>query len=333
MTEEVKHKAIELGFDLVGITQAVPIDADQMELLTGWLKSGFAGQMKYMHRNLQKRTDPAKLLEDAKSVICVGLNYKPPERSASLPESRSDARQSDLRGAAAAGKVAHYAQYEDYHRFIRERLGRLIDFVSSIAEAGHKFKICVDSVPLAERTLAARAGLGFIGKNHMLINPKLGGQIFLGEVITTLKLQTDKPIGFDSEQSGLITAKCANCDRCINACPTGALREDGQFDANKCISYLTMEYKGQIPSELAEKIGDRLFGCDECVLACPWQRDAPVCKNKQFKFYDEMARLNLQEVLDMSRQDFDMKLAGSPIKRLGLERLKRNARICLDNAK
>ncbi|MBA7692950.1 Epoxyqueuosine reductase [subsurface metagenome] len=348
LTDDIKHKAIELGFDLVGITEAAPIDAGQMQLLVGWLKSGFAGQMKYMHRNLQKRTDPAKLLEDAKSVICVGLNYKPPERSASLPASRSDVRQSDLRGAAAAGgKVAHCGQYEDYHRFMRKRLGRLIDFVSSIADAGHKFKICVDSVPLAERTLAARAGLGFIGKNHMLTNPKLGGQIFLGEVITTLKLQTDKPIGFGSEQKGplalsgvggeesmdIIAAKCDKCNKCIDACPTGALRADGRFDANKCISYLTIEYKGQIPSELAEKIGDRLFGCDECVLACPWQRDAPVCKNQQFKLYDERARLNLQEVLNLSRQDFDMRLAGSPIKRLGLERLKRNARICLNNAK
>lgn len=348
LTDDIKHKAIELGFDLVGITEAVPIDAGQTELLTSWLKSGFAGQMKYMHRNVQKRTDPAELLEDAKSVICVGLNYKPAKCSASLRASRSDARQSDLRHTTAAvGRVAHHAQYEDYHRFMRKRLGKLIDFVSSIADAGHKFKICVDSVPLAERTLAARAGLGFIGKNHMLINPKLGGQVFLGEIITTLKLQADKPIGFGSEQkeplalSGvkgeesveLITAKCAECNKCINACPTGALRADGQFDANKCISYLTIEYRGQIPSELAEKIGDRLFGCDECVLACPWQQDAPVRKNKQFKFYDERARLNLQEVLNLSRQDFDMKLADSPIKRLGLERLKRNAQICLNNAK
>ena len=134
------------------------------------------------------------------------------------------------------------------------------------------------------------------------------------------------------ESMDLITAKCAKCSKCVDACPTGALKADGQFDANKCISYLTIEYKSQIPSELAEKIGDRLFGCDECILACPWQRDAPVCKNKQFKFYDERARLNLQEVLNLSQQDFDMKLAGSPIKRLGLERLKRNAQVCLNNA-
>jgi epoxyqueuosine reductase len=336
LTDDIKHKAIELGFDLIGITEAAPIDAGQTQLLVGWLKSGFAGQMKYMHRNLQKRTDPAKLLKDAKSVICVGLNYKPPERSPDLRDT-----------TAAMGRVAHHAQYEDYHRFMRKRLGKLIDFVSSIAGAGHKFKICVDSVPLAERTLAARAGLGFIGKNHMLINPRLGCQIFLGEVITTLKLQTDKPISFGSdkrvplalngvggeESKDIIAAKCDKCNKCIDACPTGALRADGQFDANKCISYLTIEYKGQILSELAEKIGDRLFGCDECILACPWQRDAPVCKNQHFKFYGERERLNLQEVLNLSRHDFDMKLADSPIKRLGLEGLKRNARICLNNAK
>jgi len=355
LTNQIKHKAIELGFDLVGITEAAPIDADQTELLTGWLKSGFAGQMKYMHRNLQKRTDPGKLLEDAKSVICVGLNYKPTKCSAPLRASRSDARQSDLRGAfAAVGKVAHYAQYEDYHGFIRKRLGRIIEFVGSIADPGHKFKICVDSVPLAERTLAARAGLGFIGKNHILINPKLGGQVFLGEIVTTLKLacrrprlEADKPIDSGSKQkeplarsevegresTELITAGCANCDKCVNACPTTALRADGQFDANKCISYLTIEYKGQIPSMLAEKIGDRLFGCDECVLACPWQRDAPVCKNKQFKFYNDRAELNLSRVLNLTQRDFDLEFDGSPIRRLGLERMKRNAQVCLNNAR
>jgi epoxyqueuosine reductase len=347
LTNHIKHKAIELGFDLVGITEAAPIDADQTELLTGWLKSGFAGQMKYMHRNLQKRTDPAKLLEDAKSVICVGLNYKPPKCSVPLRASRSDALQSDLRGAfAAVGKVAHYAQYEDYHGFIRKRLSKLIDFIGSITDEGQKFKICVDSVPLAERTLAARAGLGFIGKNHMLINPKLGGQIFLGEIVTTLNLEADKPIVSGSEQkeplarseiegeesTEIITAGCANCDKCVNACPTGALRADGQFDANKCISYLTIEYKGQIPSELAEKIGDRLFGCDECVLACPWQRGVPVCKNKQFKFYNDRVELNLSRVLNLTQRDFDLEFDGSPIKRLGLERLKRNAQVCLNNA-
>ena len=340
LAKDIKQKALELGFDLVGITDASPIDTKQVELLANWLNSGYAGQMDYMHRNFEKRVDPSKLLKNAQSVICLALNYNPPKPSQSLRASRSDARQSHLLPAAAPmGRVANYAQYEDYHLFIKKQLRKLTASLSSLAGPGFKFKICVDSVPLAERALAARAGLGFIGKNHMLINPKLGAQIFLGEIITDLKLQTDEPIKND----------CSNCDECISACPTGALRADGQFDASKCISYLTtvrqahrpeqgrrIEHKGPIPADLAEKIGDRLFGCDECVLACPYQQKAPVCKNKQFKFYSDRANLNLHEILSRGRPaclpyNFEEKFADSTIKRLGLGTLKRNAQICLAN--
>jgi len=310
LAQDIKRKALDLDFDLVGITGARPLDAEQIELLTGWLKSGFAGKMNFMHRNCQMRINPAELLENAKSVISVGLNYKPPKQK-QTPTNRS----------APAGKVASYAQYEDYHLFIKKQLRKLIDFIGPISGTSHKFKICVDSAPLAERALAARAGLGFIGKNRMLINPTLGPQIFLGEIITTVKLQPDEPI----------TANCSDCNKCIEACPTGALRADGQFDANKCVSYLTIEYKDQIPTDLADKIGDRLFGCDECVLACPYQQNAPVCKNKQFKFYDNRAELNLQEILDLTKEQFERRFADSVIKRLGLARLQRNARICLAN--
>jgi len=266
--------------------------------------------MSYLHSNFEKRTQPARLLPNAQSIICVGLNYTPPKQQLKPPEP-----------ATPIGKVANYAQYEDYHPFIKKRLRKLSEFISSSAGRDHKFKICVDSVPLAERTLAARAGLGFIGKNRMLINPKLGPQIFLGEIITTLKLPTDEPI----------TNNCSNCDKCIGACPTGALRPEGQFDANKCINYLTIEYKGRIPPGLAEKITDRLFGCDDCVLACPYQKDAPVCKNKQFKFYSDRARLDLGRISNLTQQDFDTEFADSTIRRIGLDRLKRNAQICLDN--
>jgi len=322
LTEDIKHEAIELGFDLVGITDASPIDAEHVKPLADWLKSGCAGQMSYMQRNFEKRINPAKLLENAQSVIVVGLNYTPPKRSSSLRASQSDARQSHLRHTTApTGKVANYAQYEDYHPFVRNELRKLIDFISSITSQAHKFKICVDSAPLAERALAVRAGLGFIGKNHMLINPTLGPQIFLGEIITDLKLQPDESI----------TSNCLNCDKCIAACPTGALWPDGRFDANKCISYLTIEYKGQIPPDLVEKIGNRLFGCDDCITACPYEEDAPVCKNKQFKFYNDRAKLDLRRILNLTQEYFDGELADSPIKRLGLDRLKRNAQICLAN--
>jgi len=266
--------------------------------------------MDYMHRNLQKRLDPARLFENAQSVIVVGLNYTPPKHKPKPPDA-----------AAPTAKVAGYAQYEDYHSFIKERLYQLTDFIKSLAGAGFKSKICVDSVPLAERALAARAGLGFIGKNHMLINPKFGCRLFLGEIVTDFKLPTDEPIAGD----------CADCRKCLDACPTGALRPDGQFDAGVCINYLTIEYKGQIPPGLAEKIGDRLFGCDECVAVCPYQKQAPACKNKQFKFYCDRARIDLQEILSLDAELFDARFAESPIKRLGLEGLKRNARICLAN--
>jgi len=310
LSQDIKHKAIELGFDLIGVTNASPIDAEQAEIFAQWLKSGFAGQMNYMHRNLQKRLDPARLFENARSVIVVGLNYTPPKHKH---------KPTDM--GAPAGRVAGYAQYEDYHSFIKERLYKLVDFIKTLAGSGIKSKICVDSVPLAERALAVRAGLGFIGKNHMLIHPELGCRIFLGEIITDLKLPPDEPIAGD----------CVGCRKCLDACPTGALRSDGQFDAGKCINYLTIEYKDQIPPELAEKISDRLFGCEECIVVCPYQKQAPACTNKQFKFYRNRARIDLQEILSLSDESFEARFAESPIKRLGLDGLKRNARICHAN--
>jgi len=310
LSQDIKHKTIELGFDLLGVTDASPIDAEQAEIFAEWLKSGFAGQMDYMHRNLQKRLDPARLLENAQSVIVVGLNYTPPKHKPEPPEA-----------AAPTGRVAGCAQYEDYHSFIKERLYKLLDFIKLLAGAGVMSKICVDSVPLAERALAVRAGLGFIGKNHMLIHPELGCRIFLGEIVTDLKLPPDAPVAGD----------CAGCRKCLDACPTGALMPDGQFNAGVCINYLTIEYKGLIPPGPAGKIGDRLFGCEECIVACPYQQNAPACKNKQFKFYRDRARIDLQDILSLSAESFEAKFAESPVKRVGLDGLKRNARICLAN--
>jgi epoxyqueuosine reductase len=277
--------------------------------------------MTYLHRNLEKRIDPAKLLPKAQSVIVVALNYKPPLLS--------------LRARPPTGKVVAYAQYEDYHPFIKNRLRKLADFIASTAGSNLQFKICVDSAPLSERAFAVRAGLGFIGKNRMLIHPQFGPQLFLGELLTTLKLQSDQLLCCHSERSEescrLIPNNCATCNRCIAACPTGALTNDGFLDANKCINYLTIEYKGQIPSDLSQKIGDRLFGCDDCILACPYQQNAPPCKNNDFKFYADRANLNLNDVLALTEESFKTQFADSVIKRPGLQALKRNAQICLAN--
>jgi epoxyqueuosine reductase len=310
LTEDIKQKAFQLGFDLVGITDASPLDNGQFKYLTDWLALGYAGRMDYMRDNLDKRTNPVKFLPGARSIICLGLNYDPPSSNGSPQDD-----------AAPMGTVANYARYEDYHPFIKKQLRKLTDFIGSIAGTGFRFRICVDSAPVAERTLAARAGLGFIGKNRMLINPQLGPQIFLAEIITSLNLRPDEPIN----------AGCSGCDKCLKACPTGALMPDGSFDANKCISYLTIEYKDQFSADLAAKIGARLFGCDECVLACPRHAGAPVCKNKQFKFYNDRANLNLHQILNMTEDDFETKFADSPLKRLPLDCLKRNAENCLTN--
>jgi epoxyqueuosine reductase len=312
LSEAVKQKARLIGFDLVGITGASPIDPGQLEFFTNWIKAGCAATMLYMHRNLKKRFKPAELLEDARSVIVVALNYKPPETLQS-PKGKT----------TPTGRIADYAQYQDYHPFIKSRLRELIDFIASIAGPAFKFKICVDSAPLAERALAERAGLGFIGKNHMLINPALGPQLFLGEIIINLDLQPDKHIEAENP--------CKECDRCIKACPTGALDPDGRFDANKCISYLTIEHKDIITPDLAKKIDDRLFGCDECVNACPYYSNAPARKNKNFTLYPGRAAVNLKNVLNLTIDTFEKEFADSVIERLGLDLLKRNARACLEN--
>ncbi len=310
LEQQIKDKALALGFNAVGITDAGPIDASDIASLKTWLDAGRAGQMSYLHRNFEKRIHPAALLDGAQSVIVVALNYK-------LPTDEIDPDPSD----EPHGTVCQYARYEDYHDFMKDRLRRLAEFLSSVTDDDSTFKICVDSVPLAERALAVKAGLGFIGTSRMFIHPTLGPQVFLGELITTVKLAIDEP------KPGI----CISCGRCFRLCPTGALQADGSFDATKCISYLTIEHKDAIPPDLVGQVGDRVYGCDVCVLVCPHHHGAPACDNAELKFYSDRARLALREILEMTSEVFDATFTGSPIHRLGLERLKRNARICIEN--
>ncbi|MBN2272127.1 MAG: DUF1730 domain-containing protein, partial [Sedimentisphaerales bacterium] len=178
LESDIKQKALELGFDAVGITDAAPIDANHVERLSAWLACGFAGQMQYMQRNFEKRINPSQLLQGARTVIVVALNYKPPQD-----------RTRAVDAAGSSGRVARYALYEDYHPFMRKRMRKLAEFIRSAADKNTGLKICVDSAPLAERALAVRAGLGFIGKNHTLISPVFGPEVFLGEIVTTVKLK------------------------------------------------------------------------------------------------------------------------------------------------
>jgi len=304
MEEKIKHKAKDLGFDLVGITSAQPIDSVQIEHFKKWLAEDCYGTMRWLGKNIDKRFNPALLLPNAQSVICTALNYK---------------------SLTSSTKIASYALYQDYHGFIKKRLFKLADFIKSQTGKKLKFKICVDSAPLAERALAARAGLGFIGRNHLLTNLQFGSFLLLGELVTNLPLKSDKPLKK--------TDFCKGCTHCTEVCPTGALTEGSFFEARKCISYLTIEHKGRISKELKSKMDSYVFGCDRCILACPYNKNASVCQNRDFKFFAERLNLSPQQVLNLSQRDFDALFADSAVLRTGLRQLKRNALICVKNAR
>jgi len=301
ITSLVKDKALSVGFDVVGITTAEPVGGEHVEHLQGWLDNGYAADMGYMHRNFDKRTNPSALLEGAKSVVCVGLNYGP------LEDELADED-------PAIAEIARFALFEDYHDFMKDRLREVAGFIVETVEGGEKFKICVDSVPLLERALAQRAGIGFIGKNRMLINQEFGLYLLLGEIITTAELTPDKSLD----------KPCADCDKCIRACPTRALQSGGTLDASKCISYQTIENKGEIPGDIARVAGNRVFGCDRCVEVCPYQTFAKqkARKNKEFKFQPERLNVKLNELLEMDKERFNELFGDSSLKRTGLEKIK-----------
>jgi epoxyqueuosine reductase len=306
LEQDIRHKAQELGFDAVGITDASPLGREHGERFDAWLHSGCAGPLKYMHRNLEKRIDPGKLLDGARSVVVVVLNYKPQVDATAVGWAPP---------TAPTGRIAQFAQYEDYHGFIKALLRELASFIQDRAGGSHRFKLCVDSAPLAEKALAVRAGLGFIGKNHLLIHPQLGPQILLGELLTTAELAAD--------EHG--NGNCAGCDLCLKACPTGALRSDGFLDARECISCLTQH-------QPSPKIGKWLFGCDECLLVCPHQQRAPACANRRFIRHTDRERLSLREVIELTPEAFEERFGDSPMRKAGLEILKRAAAIVLRNA-
>lgn len=303
---QIKRKGAEIGFDRVGITDTSPLEPMYAAYHERWLAEGCAAGLGYLYRNNDKRFAPAKLLEGAQSIICAALNYRPKKTELS---------------PNADSAVCRYAMYDDYHAFIKTGLLSLAAFIQSLyPDRQLHFKACCDAIPLAERALAKRAGLGFIGRSHLLIHPELGGQILLGELLTTLPLQPDVPLSGDF---------CADCRRCIAVCPTAALGDDGTFDARKCLSYLTIEEKGGIDETFPEHVGGRLFGCDACLTACPYEKNAPARANPDMIFHAERLKITPEDVLNWTQADFDAIFKGSCLERLGLTRLQRNARRCL----
>jgi len=304
LVERIKAKGREIGFDLVGIASAEPsIYADYFRQ---WLAAGRAGTMRWLSERLDERTDPTAYFPGTRSIICVACNYRV-----------------ELESPAPAdhGRVARYALGDDYHTVMKDRLHDLADWLRAEVP-GTQTRSSVDTAPVMEKELAARAGIGWMGKNTCIINEKIGSFVLLGQILTTLDLPADQPVD----------DRCGTCTRCIEACPTSAITDEYQMDASRCISYLTIEHRQEIPVELQPKIGDWLYGCDICQDVCPWNRKSPNTLDPAFQPRFKSGELEWKRVMEWTDEDYKMQLKGSAMKRVKLPMLKRNAGIVATNA-
>lgn len=301
-SKQIKKYAKRIGVDLIGVAQAV-CDKDEEKRLEKFIEKGRHGEMAYL-ADLKKRINPTLLLENAKSIIVVGINYY--RQIGETPP--------------AHGKVARYAYGRDYHKTIKQTLKKIANFIEK-EEPNSKNKICVDSNPLPEKYYAVKAGLGFIGKNTTLINPEFGSFILLGEIITTIELEYDKPA----------EGTCGTCTRCMDACPTKAIIASREIDARKCISYLTIEKKDKIPTKFHKSIGNKIFGCDICQEVCPYNKTfAKPALRESNKIAG--STIPLKEILDIKTdEEFLERFAGSPLMRTKRQGLQRNAKIAQKN--
>ena len=306
LSSDLKTEAHRLGFELVGIAPAVnPVGFSAFQ---DWLDRGFAGEMGYLERRRQAYAHPEGVLPRVRSVIMLGLNYRTEE---------------PVEPGPVAGRVSRYAWgTTDYHTVLRQRLKQLSQFLKTRVPASQSRGI-VDTAPLLERDFSRLAGLGWFGKNTLLINKRLGSWLFLAGLLTDVELEYDAPHE---------TAHCGTCTRCLEACPTDAFDGPYVLDARKCISYLTIELRGPIPQELRTGIGDWLFGCDVCQDICPWNRKAPVTTDPTFQPRVDLRPADAQRLLKMSAEEFDREFAETPMARPGRAGLLRNAAIVLGNS-
>jgi epoxyqueuosine reductase len=307
--EELKKELIafarELGFDSCRVAAcAAPSHTNEFR---NWLQDGAAGEMHYMERGEEKRCDPQKVLSGAKSIVVFALNYWQGEPATAKAF------------GAATGRIARYAWGDDYHGVIKSKLDKIDNF---LRQFDGQQKCYVDTGPILERDHAAQAGIGWHGKSTMLIDPRLGTWFFLGQILTTLDLPLDDPQA----------DRCGKCERCINACPTGAIIAPHRLDARRCISYLTIELKGSIPLEFRPVIGNRIFGCDDCLDACPWNRFAQASRETAFTAGRSTTGMSLRDYLTLSDSEFRALFRNSPIKRIKRGGFLRNVCVALGNA-
>lgn len=336
LTEDVKEKAYELGFDLIGIAPATR--APHADAYASWVDAGYSATMGYMTRDVARRQDPRQVLPGARSVVVVGLSYfvtNPPDHLWNDP---------------SRGRIARYAWGLDYHEVMLPRLRQLADFFVRHTRREVQHRAYVDTGPLLERDFAAQAGLGFIGKNTCLINPAMGSYLFLAEILVDLDLDFDEPAtgsvaGVGTRAAGRSggspaastsrtrrVGTCGACTRCLDACPTGAFPAPYVLDSNRCISYLTIELKGSIPLELRPLMGNWIFGCDDCQSVCPWPRRFAQPTQERFVRYDpEQVAPRLSDLIRLSDDEFRARFRRTALWRTKRRGLLRNVAVALGN--
>jgi len=309
LSKQIKQWGNELGFQQVGISDTHLLEAEQR--LESWIAQGFHADMEYMHKHGLKRSRPALLHPETISIISVRMNY--------LPE-RQENSETNLNNPISAF-ISRYALGRDYHKLLRKRLQQLATRIEQ--EVGiFGYRAFVDSAPVLEKAIAEKAGLGWIGKHSNIINKKEGSWFFLGEIYTSL------PLTFDKKSNN----HCGVCTACIDICPTQAIVAPYQVDAKRCISYLTIEHKGSIPVEFRALLGNRIYGCDDCQLICPWNRFAKLSQEQDFNPRHNLNSQHLLDLLSWSEAQFLKNTEGSAIRRIGYQQWQRNIVIALGNA-
>jgi epoxyqueuosine reductase len=304
---EVKTRAAACGFDLCGIAPVA--DFPELAFLREWIARGYHGEMGYMARTAERRMDLRAVLPSARSVIVLATVYNTPQ-----PYSTANTD-------AARAAIARYAWGDDYHTVIEQRMQRLVDSIREVA-GPFESKAYVDTGPVQERVVAHHAGLGWIGKNTCLISKDVGSWVFLSAILCDLPLAPDAPA----------LDHCGRCTLCLDACPTGALTAPYQLDARRCISYLTIENKGAIPVEFRAAVGEYAYGCDICQDVCPWNRRAAMSEDAAWQAREGLAAPKLLDLWQRSDDDLRRLLKGSPMKRAGVRRLRRNLAVSIGNS-
>jgi len=308
-SESVKIKARELGFDVCGIAPAA--DHSELQFFTEWLARGFAGSMAYLSRSAERRRDVRNVLPSAQSVIVTGTVYN------------TDRAYSVACRDPERAHVARYAWGDDYHDVLAARLDALIGWMRDRHPEPFAARPYVDTGPVQERVYAQHAGVGWIGKNTCVIHPELGSWLFLAEIICSLPLDPDVP-AFD---------QCGTCTLCLDACPTRALVAPGVLDATRCISYLTIEHRGDIPEELAADVGTHVFGCDICQEVCPWNQTPPISTDPRWQPRPAWDARSVSELTVLSDDELDEALKGSAMSRAKRAGIRRNVEISMSNSK